>query len=76
MLLNAAKPQGYSFYHFWVIKRKPIGGGGITPRSRLSKVIHQADRKQKAALFNKSDTKTWGSFCLNTGKFLFVELLF
>ena len=23
MLLNAAKCQGYSFYHFWVIKAKP-----------------------------------------------------
>ena len=23
MLLNAAKCQGYSFYHFWVIKGKP-----------------------------------------------------
>ena len=26
MLLNAAKFQGYSFYHFWVIKGKPTGG--------------------------------------------------
>ena len=26
MLLNAAKFQGYSFYRFWVIKRKPILG--------------------------------------------------
>ena len=26
MLLNAAKFQGYSFYRFWVIKRKPTGG--------------------------------------------------
>ena len=26
MLLNAAKCQGCSFYHFWVIKRKPTGG--------------------------------------------------
>ena len=26
MLLNAAKCQGYSFYRFWVIKRKPTGG--------------------------------------------------
>ena len=24
-LLNAAKCQGYSFYRFWVIKRKPAG---------------------------------------------------
>ena len=27
MLLNAAKFQGNSFYRFWVIKRKPTGGG-------------------------------------------------
>ena len=26
MLLNPAKCQGYSFYHFWVIKGKPTGG--------------------------------------------------
>ena len=25
--LNAAKCQGYNFYHFWVIKEKPTGGG-------------------------------------------------
>ena len=31
MLLNAAKYQGYSFYHFWVIKGKHTGGGKITP---------------------------------------------
>ena len=31
MLLNAAKYQGYSFYHFWVIKVKPTGRGKITP---------------------------------------------
>ena len=29
MLLNAAKCQGYSFYRFWVIKRKPTGGIAI-----------------------------------------------
>ena len=26
MLLNATKCQGYTFYHFWVIKGKPTGG--------------------------------------------------
>ena len=26
MLVNAGKFQGYSFYHFWVIKGKPTGG--------------------------------------------------
>ena len=31
MLLNTAKYQGYSFYHVWVIKGKPVGrdGGGV-----------------------------------------------
>ena len=27
MLLNAAKFQGYSFYHFWIIKGKATGEG-------------------------------------------------
>ena len=42
MLLKAAKFQGYSFYHFWLIKRKPTGGEGkitpppLPPRLRLS----------------------------------------
>ena len=31
MLLNAAKFQGYSFHRFWVIKGKPIEGGGVHP---------------------------------------------
>ena len=30
ILCNSAKCQGYSFYHFWVIKGKPTGGK-ITP---------------------------------------------
>ena len=30
MLLNTAKCEGYSFYHFWVNKGKPTGGK-ITP---------------------------------------------
>ena len=29
MLLNAAKCQHCSFYHFWVIKGKPTGGGEL-----------------------------------------------
>ena len=29
MLLNAAKCQGYSFYHLWVVKGKPTGRGGV-----------------------------------------------
>ena len=31
MLLNAEKCQGYSFYHFWVIKGKPIRGKTTLP---------------------------------------------
>ena len=34
MQLNAAKCQGYSFYHFWSIKGKPTGGG-LPPPARL-----------------------------------------
>ena len=30
MLLNAAKCQSYRFYHFWVIKGNPTGGGRKT----------------------------------------------
>ena len=29
MLLNTAKIQGYSFYRFWVIKRKPRMRGEV-----------------------------------------------
>ena len=43
MLLNTAKFQGYSFYRFWVIQRKPTGGGGgnyprITTQIRLKEM--------------------------------------
>ena len=41
LLLNAAKCQGYSFYHFWVIKGKPTGEGGkITPHPRLGLITN------------------------------------
>ena len=33
MLLNAAKPQGYGFYRFWVIKGNPTWGSKINPPS-------------------------------------------
>ena len=41
MLLNAAKFQGYIFYRFCVIKRKPSGGGGgkITPPPTQIKIF-------------------------------------
>ena len=35
MLLNAAKWQSYSFYRFWVTKRKPTGDKVTPPPSRL-----------------------------------------
>ena len=35
ILLNAAQCQGYSFYHFWVIKEKPTGGKIFPPRLEL-----------------------------------------
>ena len=35
MLLNVEKCQGYSFYYFWIIKRKTKGGNKITPPPRL-----------------------------------------
>ena len=34
-LLNAAKCQGYRFYHFWAFKRKPTGSGGLKLPPRL-----------------------------------------
>ena len=45
MLLNAAKCQAYSFYHFWVIKEKPTEGCKFplfpppTTRLELSRLI-------------------------------------
>ena len=35
MLLNAAKFQGYIFYRFWVIKRKPTGDKFTAPPPKL-----------------------------------------
>ena len=54
MLLNPAKCQGYSFYHFWGIKGKPTRRGvKLPPPSRLGlsgkysqKLLHHA--KQSA----------------------------
>ena len=37
MLLNAAKCQGYRFFHFWVIKGKPTKG--LTPPPTQIKLI-------------------------------------
>ena len=34
-LLNAAKPQGCSFYSFWIIKSKLTGGKNSPPPPRL-----------------------------------------
>ena len=40
MLLNAAKCQGYNFYHFWVIKEKPTGGKTTIPLPTQIKVCY------------------------------------
>ena len=54
MLLNAAKYQGYSFYHFWVIKGKHTGGGGgennTPPRLGLRHIIYCYGLKPKMFL--------------------------
>ena len=40
VLLNVAKCQGYSFYRFWVVKKKPTGGDYPSPpRIRLNQLI-------------------------------------
>ena len=42
MLLNAAKYQGHSFYHFWVIKGKPAGDCSIPGEySKISILLFQ-----------------------------------
>ena len=44
MLLNVAKCQGYSFYRFWVITGKPIGGVKLHPtqiRVKKKKTNHE-----------------------------------
>ena len=38
ILLNAPKCQGYSFYHFWIIKGKPTGGGVKLPSTTQIRV--------------------------------------
>ena len=35
VLLNAAKSQGCSFHHFWVIKGKPTGVEGVVVKLKL-----------------------------------------
>ena len=53
MLLNATKWQGYSFYDFWVIKRKPREGGKLEltpPRLRLTVILHSLQRKKGKTL--------------------------
>ena len=35
MLLDAEKCEGYSFYHFWVINRKPTGGKTTAPYTHI-----------------------------------------
>ena len=47
-LLNSVKIQGYSFYCFWVIKRKPTGKGEgklphPTTKIRVNLINHEPD---------------------------------
>ena len=56
MLLNPTKCQGYSFYRFWAIKGKPIGGKGVDlppPQIRV-KQHAQICSKKPADIFNGS----------------------
>ena len=49
MLLNAAKCQGYSFYHFGVIKGKPTRGVKLTPAPpRLGLSLYDCRNPQKS----------------------------
>ena len=40
ILLNTAKCQDYSFYHFWVIKEKPTGIGYYPPATWWMQKLH------------------------------------
>ena len=52
MLLNAAKFHGYSFYYFWVIKRKTTGGKIPHAPPRLGlKIYSPVKLKQLLAIF-------------------------
>ena len=72
MLLNDVKIQGYSFYCFWVIKRKSIGGeeGGVevgevklpTPPPTQVRVNREVRNKVKE-LGNITDSKSGRKIC-------------
>ena len=48
ILLNAAKCQGYSSYHFWVIQGKPTGMGVKLPPTQI-RVNERLPDKSKMA---------------------------
>ena len=45
ILLNAAKCQCYSFYHFWVVKRKPTGGYNYPPSYKLNPLMENVPKR-------------------------------
>ena len=49
MLANATKCQSYSFYRFWVIKRKPTRGGGFKISPPPPPYTHTPIRVKKIA---------------------------
>ena len=72
MLLNAAKFQGYSFYHLWVIKGKPTGGKLPPPLTqirvkqasnahKINKIIHSKSKEETSRSNAEHD---WGSLML------------
>ena len=68
MLLNAAKFQGYSFYHFWVIKKKPTGWGGevklLPPPCTQIKV--------KQHIWNNSKSKNFWYYLIDAVPLLYL----
>ena len=80
MILNVPKCQGYSFYRFWVIKRKPTGwrgeGGGegvihIYTQTRVN-VRFPSSKKVDFICFNESLLKVMKKvFCFILKPFLF-----
>ena len=68
MLLNAAKCQGYSFYHFWVVKGKPTRGLKLpplpTPTPRLGLIYYVQNiviPENKLMISTQQEWKNWPS---------------
>ena len=66
-LLNAAKCQGYSFYHFWVIKRKQTEGVKLLPTPRLGLILCALKKKYLKKIIVVKDCRNqpdWQKNCL------------